>query len=166
MERLVTSRNHVAVISVDGMTCNSCVDLITHAVSHVPGVSGVNVNLRGGEAVVQFQPQTLKSDYIASIISDMGYTAVVEREMKYSCASMRPQLSSNSLKPATVHVEGMVCINCAQIIETGLRKMEGIEQISVSVEEKQAHVLYNRDALSIQSITHQCSAGSYRDSAI
>ena len=45
MERLVNQRNHVAVISVHGMTCNSCVDLIQHAVCQLKGMNVVKVRI-------------------------------------------------------------------------------------------------------------------------
>ena len=41
----MNARNHVCVLAVDGMTCNSCVDLIQHAVSQMQGVNTVKVRL-------------------------------------------------------------------------------------------------------------------------
>lgn len=45
MEQRVSPRNHVSVISVHGMTCNSCVALIEHAVSELRGINAVNVSI-------------------------------------------------------------------------------------------------------------------------
>lgn len=114
------------------------------------------MNLSDGQVVVAFQPEILKSDYIATIISDMGYNAVVQKEFKHSPnTSINPPSASNYHKSIIIQVGGMVCINCAQIIESNLRKNKGIKQISVSIEEKLAHVLYDPNILSINNI---CSA--------
>ena len=48
MEELVNARNHVAVISVEGMICNSCVSLVQHAVSELQGINAVNVRIVSG----------------------------------------------------------------------------------------------------------------------
>ena len=124
---------------------------------HVLWVCSLQVDLGDEQALVQFDPHVLKSDYIASVISDMGYSAVVLEELKYSTASrgQPQQYPSEYHAHAVIQVEGMVCINCSQIIESSLKKMSGIERISVSVEEKMATVFYNRDTFSVKSI---CSA--------
>lgn len=114
------------------------------------------VNLRDDQVVVAFQPDILKSDSIATIISDMGYNAVVQEEFKHSPNTrINPPSASIYYKSIIIQVGGMVCINCAQIIESNLRKKKGIKQISVSIEEKLAHVLYDPNVLSINNI---CSA--------
>ena len=113
------------------------------------------MNLKTTQAVVEFDPNILKCDNIATVISDMGYIAGVQKEFKHSSACIQPSFSSNHLNSSVIQVEGMVCINCAQIIELNLRKMKGIKQISVSNEEKVAHVVYDTNVLSIQNI---CSA--------
>ena len=113
------------------------------------------MNLDAEKVMVQFDPHILKCDHIASIITEMGYTAFVHEEMKHSSASAQPQFAVDHHSRAVIRVEGMVCINCAQIIESNLRKMKGIEQVSVKVEEKVANVVYNHDILTTKSI---CSA--------
>ena len=44
MERLLTLKNHVCVIAIDGMTCNSCVELIRHGVLQLHGVNDIHVS--------------------------------------------------------------------------------------------------------------------------
>ena len=85
----------------------------------------------------------------------MGYSAVVQEELKYSSSVIQPEFSSDHFPTAAIHVDGMVCINCAQIIESNLKKKKGVKHISVSVDEKCAQVSYNPAILSIDSI---CSA--------
>ena len=97
----------------------------------------------------------MKSDYLADVISDMGYSAVVNKVLKYTGTMVPPPFNSEHDISTAIQVDGMVCINCAQIIESSLRKMKGVNHVSVSVENKCAEVLYDPDLLTIQSI---CSA--------
>ena len=115
----------------------------------------MQVNLQKEEAVVQFDPRVLRAELIASIVSDMGYTAAVQTELKYSSTSVTSPYTSEQHTFVAITVDGMVCINCAQIIESNLRKNKGIKHISVSVEQKLAHIHYDPNVISISSI---CSA--------
>ena len=85
----------------------------------------------------------------------MGYNAVVKEELKYASTTVPPPFTSEHDMPTAIQVDGMVCINCAQIIESRLRKMKGVKHISVSVEGKLAEVLYDPILLTTRSI---CSA--------
>ena len=51
MEREVSAENHICVIAVSGMTCTSCVDLIQHAISQLPGVNKVTVSSANNVAI-------------------------------------------------------------------------------------------------------------------
>lgn len=85
----------------------------------------------------------------------MGYSAVVKKELKYTSTTVPPPITSEHDMSTAVQVDGMVCINCAQIIESSLRRMKGVKHISVSVEDKLAQVLHDPDLLTVRSI---CSA--------
>ena len=85
----------------------------------------------------------------------MGYSAVVKKELKYASTTVPPPFTSERDISTAIQVDGMVCINCAQIIESSLRKMRGVKHISVSVEDKLAEVLHDPDLLNVRSI---CSA--------
>jgi copper ion binding protein len=62
-----------AVISVKGMHCNSCVQLIETKLSRLKGIKKVEVNLAEEKAFVQFNPEQITLDTIKEEIIDMGY---------------------------------------------------------------------------------------------
>lgn len=95
--------------------------------------------------MIQFDPQTISSDYLASCISEIGYSATIKDEPNVSN-------SMNNHSLTAIHVDGMVCINCAQIIESSLKKVKGVKYISVSVENKRAQVSYDPDLLTVHKI--------------
>ena len=59
----VSASNHVCFVAVEGMTCNSCVDLIHNAVSQLEGVNSVNVSDYCGPTV----PDSTAALYIVYI---------------------------------------------------------------------------------------------------
>jgi Cu+-exporting ATPase len=67
-----------AAISVDGMTCATCVLHVEKAALAVPGVSRADVNLARGRAVVHFDPAATLPGQIAKAITDAGYPSSPE----------------------------------------------------------------------------------------
>ena len=56
------------VITVQGMTCGSCVRKITESVETKPGVESIIVSLEGGRATVKYDPSVTAPDIIAGQI--------------------------------------------------------------------------------------------------
>jgi Cu+-exporting ATPase len=66
--------------NVAGMNCASCVSHVQKAAQSLPGVTNVNVNLALGRATVNFDPQTISPDRIATAITDSGYPATAPKD--------------------------------------------------------------------------------------
>jgi copper chaperone len=58
------------VLEVSGMTCGHCVSAITSAVSALPGVTGVDVDLEAGSVRVEGTPDAAS---VTAAIEDAGY---------------------------------------------------------------------------------------------
>jgi copper ion binding protein len=58
------------VLEVSGMTCDHCVSAITSAVSALPGVTAVDVDLQAGSVRVEGTPD---ADAVTAAIEDAGY---------------------------------------------------------------------------------------------
>src|SRR5688572_25134380 len=67
-----------AALTVEGMTCASCVAHVSKAARSVPGVQSADVHLARGRAVVQFDPTKTDPAQVAEAISQSGYHAHVE----------------------------------------------------------------------------------------
>ncbi|XP_077029837.1 copper-transporting ATPase 2 isoform X2 [Agelaius phoeniceus] len=68
---------HVAVIKIDGMTCNSCVQSIEGAVSQRQGVKNVVVSLAGSTGTIHYDPTVTSGEELRAAIEDMGFDASV-----------------------------------------------------------------------------------------
>lgn len=67
---------------IKGMHCASCVTLLERALKKVNGVSEANVNLATNKATVTYDPQKVTDQHLASAVSNVGYQAMVNEEMK------------------------------------------------------------------------------------
>jgi len=79
--KLAATRRHAVQqtceISVEGMTCSSCVKNIESTMSTVSGIISVGVSLDQKKAVVVFNPVEISPEAIAEKIDDMGFEAAV-----------------------------------------------------------------------------------------
>ena len=65
-----------ALIKVEGMSCEHCVKAVTDAVSALPGIAGVLVDLEGGTASVDYDAAVVDMTKITTAIEDEGYEVV------------------------------------------------------------------------------------------
>ncbi|XP_025066614.1 copper-transporting ATPase 1 isoform X4 [Alligator sinensis] len=63
------------VISVEGMTCNSCVQTIEQHVGKLNGIHDIKVSLEGKNAVIIYDPKVQTPESLQEIIDDMGFDA-------------------------------------------------------------------------------------------
>ena len=148
--------NRAALLSIEGMTCNSCVKLIESTVSAMEGVKGISVSLEHKQGYLQFDPQVQTAGQIATAIYDMGFDAQVTATYTHSSGNVDSAvvLETASLPLDTkvgllesehvvVNVDGMVFQSCVQNIEVNIGKVTGVHEISVSLSDKNARIKYD-----------------------
>lgn len=64
------------ILNVDGMSCEHCVKAVTNAVSALPGVNNVSVNLSAKTVEVEYDSAQSSLDKIKNEIEDQGYDVV------------------------------------------------------------------------------------------
>lgn len=64
------------IINVEGMSCSHCVNAVTKAVGSLDGVDGVQVNLEGKTATVEYDSEKINLDAIKAAIEEEGYDIV------------------------------------------------------------------------------------------
>ena len=153
----LSPENHVALISVEGMTCNSCVKLIESTTPNNDGVNGVKVSLEAKEAFIQFNPVVTTAEMVSTAIYDMGFDTEVKKvyimppqpsgangsgdvvvEMESPAGNVEMEISYT-----WIGVEGMVCHSCVNNIESNVSKLDGVQEVKVSLEDKNARIAYN-----------------------
>ena len=155
--------NNVCLVSVSGMTCNSCVKLIEDSLpKQCVGVKGVRVSLKRSEGLVEFDPVKTNLSEITSSIYDMGFDAN-EKITFTSTPTGTPSSNSSPLMTSPTHqdhdtaviqITGMVCQSCVNNIESNLGLKPGILDVQVLLEKSSATVSYKP---SVTSLNNVCS---------
>ncbi len=106
-------------LPVQGMTCASCVGRVEKALSKVPGVHDVAVNLATETATVQADP-SVSPAAIADAIERAGYEV--------------PKRSTS------LQIEGMTCATCVGRVERALAKVPGVASVAVNLATERAAI--------------------------
>ncbi|MCE6077431.1 cadmium-translocating P-type ATPase [Agrobacterium vitis] len=142
---------------VDGMDCASCASKIDTAVRRMPGVSEVAVSVTAGTMTVTHD-DTSDFDAMGRKLSGLGYKATPIRPISGPVPAQATEHShaadghdhhdhepgDQDHPPATsalappdgqtrFRVHGMDCASCATKVDTAVRRMPGIKDVSVSV---------------------------------
>jgi len=144
ISRPVGGENHVAVLTVIGMTCNSCVKLIETTVGQMEGIHNIKVSLSQSEAFIEFHPAITTAEKLCTTIYDMGFDASVKIVLENS--------ECNTTSQVTINVVGMVCMSCVNNIEDNIGKMDGVVSVKASLEHNTATIHYNSATLTPQSL--------------
>jgi copper chaperone CopZ len=71
--RVLSVAEPVAVLAVSGMTCGSCAERITGALSREAGVGAAHVDIAAGTVAVAFDPAQTSPEQLARAVSAQGY---------------------------------------------------------------------------------------------
>ena len=123
-------------ISVEGMTCKSCVQNIEGVMGDFTGVKNIKVSLEDKTAKVQYDAAAVTPQALAERIDDMGFEAALALQSA-------DEFRTKDSEQVTVDVDGMTCNSCVQTIESTMREKPGVNEIVVSLEKKQAKVDYD-----------------------
>uniref|UniRef100_A0A8C9FLX3 HMA domain-containing protein n=1 Tax=Pavo cristatus TaxID=9049 RepID=A0A8C9FLX3_PAVCR len=123
-----------AVIRIDGMTCNSCVQSIEGTISQRQGVQHVAVSLADKTGTVHYDPADTNGEELRAAIEEMGFDA--------SLLTGNSVLSSVSSMSKGLEV-GMTCASCVHNIESKLMRTNGIFYASVALATCKAHIQFD-----------------------
>jgi heavy metal translocating P-type ATPase len=121
-------------LSIQGMTCASCVGRVERALKMVPGVGEANVNLATEQAEVRLTTRVHRVDLVTAI-RNAGYEVSVEKQ----------ELS----------IEGMTCASCVGRVERALASVPGVAEAQVNLATERATITGTADiAALIEAVEH------------
>lgn len=155
----LSDTNQTCLISVQGMTCQSCVKLIESTLPQQQEVGGVYVSLTCNEAFVEYTPTKTTPTNIAKAIYDMGFDTNVKWTSNSVQLSSPPPVSSppppsfsispspallevSNQKSIVFNISGMKCQSCVQNIQNNIGKLMGVISVEVSLEQTRATIVY------------------------
>ena len=136
------------LISVKGMTCQSCVRNIEGNIKDKPGVVSISVSLSDEEATVVFDQSVTDQDKIAEMIDDMGFDAVARRDEAgdslagSSLNLLDSNINRNKTNKTVVNIRGMTCHSCVNNIQANIGVKAGVVKIKVNLAKEIADVDY------------------------
>ena len=158
--KTIKSQTYRETLSIEGMTCASCVGRVEKALKKVAGVDSANVNLATEKAVIT-SAQTLDRSMLIKAVERAGFGVVL----------VDPIDSSIELS-----IEGMTCASCVGRVEKALKKVQGVQQANVNLATEQAWIqadssvqaddlikAVNRAGFDAKLLTHNKSAQNKTD---
>ncbi|KAM8953948.1 copper-transporting ATPase 1 isoform 2-T2 [Pelodytes ibericus] len=223
----------LAVIPVEGMTCNSCVQTIEKHIGGLNGIHSIQVSLEGKNATIIYDPRLQMPEALREAIEDMGFESPptnsspqsvttdstflhlseehsaeqirnsllqlkgvldVKTSLEGKVASVtyipaavstaimiqkHPGLSVDPITPKNsaasnesrvpqtrdvlvkMKVEGMTCHSCTSTIEGKIGKLKGVKQIKVSLDNKEAHIVYQPHLIKVADLKTQIEEAGF-----
>ncbi|WP_080508443.1 heavy metal translocating P-type ATPase [Haloparvum sedimenti] len=133
-----TRRAH---IEIGGMSCATCSKTVSEAVESLDGVEEASVNFATDEGTVAYDPEVVGLDAIYEAIRDAGYDPTAES--------------------ASVAITGMSCTNCADAVESAVRDVPGVIDVSVNSASDEARVEYNPTDADLPAIYDAVAEAGY-----
>ena len=65
--------NKETILSVEGMTCSSCIRHVEHALSELEGIEKVEVKLKDGKVRIEHDPSRPTIDEMIAALGEAGY---------------------------------------------------------------------------------------------
>ena len=119
-------------LPISGMTCASCVSHVEKALTELPGVSRVAVNLATNKATLAYDPHQVGLADMQKAIEDVGY-AVPKAEL-------------------TLDIRGMTCASCVAHVEGALSDLDGVVGATVNLGLGTARVQYVPGLVSVSQM--------------
>uniref|UniRef100_A0A8C0HKE6 P-type Cu(+) transporter n=1 Tax=Buteo japonicus TaxID=224669 RepID=A0A8C0HKE6_9AVES len=152
----------MAVIRIDGMTCNSCVQSIEGTISQRQGVQQIAVSLADRTGNIHYDPAVTNGEELRAAIEDMGFDASCTISSLANFRSAEPprqgcasdalpdsphldgpnQASGATAEKCFLQITGMTCASCVSTIERNLQKEDGIISVLVALMAGKAEIKY------------------------
>uniref|UniRef100_A0A8C3TFV9 Copper-transporting ATPase 2 n=1 Tax=Chelydra serpentina TaxID=8475 RepID=A0A8C3TFV9_CHESE len=154
-----------AVLSIDGMTCGSCVQSIEGTMSQRKGVQHISVSLAERTGTIHYNSAVTNSEDLRGAIEDMGFDAsILTGTYMFSISKLGESYVSDvqpknsyldSPKPPNVattekcfmQITGMTCASCVSNIERNLQKEDGIDSVLVALMAGKAEIKYKPESI-------------------
>lgn len=134
------------VLDIRGMTCAACAQRIEKAMRRLSGVVQANVNLASEKLFVEYDDNAVQLPAIKATVVKIGYEVAEKTD------------SRNTAIP----IGGMSCAACAQRVEKTIRKLSGVESVSVNFATEKATVTYHPQQVRLSSIREAIEKVGYK----
>lgn len=132
-------------LSIDGMSCASCVGRVDRALTAIGGVSDVHVNL-ATESASLFVEDAQGLKQAADTLSDLGYPARSAR--------------------VTLNIASMTCASCVGRVDKALAKVPGVLDVAVNLATETAMITFLEGVIAPKDLAAASTDAGYPASVI
>ena len=119
---------------IKGMHCAACARNIETSISSLDGLKKGSVNLTTEKLFIEYDEDKINLKELEAKVKELGFG--IEENLEF----------------VKLRIEGMTCASCVNNIESSLRKINGIREITVNLTTETALVRYDRDVITIKEI--------------
>ncbi|KXN73663.1 copper-translocating P-t [Conidiobolus coronatus NRRL 28638] len=141
---VIQDSSNIVTLSVEGMTCQSCVKSIQSSLKKQSGILNSTVSLAENQAQVIYSPSEISAKTIATTIEDCGFDVSIISDL----------LNAPSNNELVLSVEGMTCQSCVKAIKSASQKVNGIISIDVSLADDRATIVYDSKIVSSSDLVN------------
>jgi len=134
------SRTQNVTLSVEGMSCASCVGRVEKSLSAIPAVSDVSVNLASETATFRADDPVAVAQS-ADVLQELGYPARTSK--------------------VTLAIQSMTCASCVGRVDAALAAIAGVTSVSVNLAAETATVDYIEGIVSPADLVEASTAAGY-----
>ncbi|MDP7186257.1 MAG: heavy metal translocating P-type ATPase [Paracoccaceae bacterium] len=127
-------------LSVEGMTCASCVGRVERGLDEIPGLSDVSVNLATETARFSVDSPELLNDAHQKL-NELGYPAKTAE--------------------VTLSIESMTCASCVGRVDKALAALPGVTDVNVNLATETAKITYLEGAITVQDLIRTSEETGY-----
>jgi heavy metal translocating P-type ATPase len=120
-----------ATVSIGGMTCSACVNIITEELKKQDWISKVAVNLVTNSATVELCDQE-KKDGLLEAIEDLGYDATLDSIVNLNEEPTKPKVAEQRGR-VSLAIGGMTCSRCVNVITEELQKLDWLSNVAINL---------------------------------
>ncbi len=124
------SGHQKVTLSVQGMSCASCVGRVERGLASVEGLDDVGVNLATESAQFKAAPEKIAA--AVAKLEDLGYPARTQT--------------------VTLNIQSMSCASCVGRVDRALAAVPGVLSVSVNLAAETATVIYAEGAVTVQEL--------------
>ncbi|MBU2649117.1 cadmium-translocating P-type ATPase [bacterium] len=132
-------------LSIDGMTCSSCVRTVEETVQQQEGVQKASVNFASEKLQVTYDDNKTNVASIVDVIVKKGYGASVPAEGLTK----------------TYAVEGMTCASCVKRVEDSIKALEGVLSANVNLATEKVQVSYSPEHVKESQLMEAVAKAGY-----
>ncbi|KAJ3342178.1 hypothetical protein HDU93_002968 [Gonapodya sp. JEL0774] len=162
-----TTRSANCVLSIQGMTCASCVGAVTKGLKSREGVSDAKVALLAERAQIDYDPSFVTPTDLVSLVRSLGFDAsiILATGATSSEVSSSQRLPNRDQTPRvyTFEISDLVNPSCTSSVEEAVKRLQGVKECHVSINAKSARVVVLPDnkAAGVRDISEAIEAAGF-----